>query len=56
MIFKDARITRESLVIESLAEMSLDSLASYYINNTDEHVFIYPVLYDNLIKDLCAQD
>lgn len=56
MIFKDARITRESLVIESLAEMPLDSLASYYINNIDEHVFIYPVLYDNLIKDLGAQD
>ena len=56
MIFKDAKITRESLVIESLSEMSLDSLASYYVNNIDEQAFIYPILYDNMIKDLGAQD
>lgn len=55
-IFSDAKITRESLVIESLSEMSLDSLASYYIDNPEERCFIYPILNEKLIKDLGEQD
>lgn len=55
-IFNDAKTTYEAIVIESLSDMSLDSLASYYIDNSEESVFIYPVLHDNLIKDLGSQD
>lgn len=43
---------RENTIIESLYDMDIKEIASYYIQHRDEHVFLKPFLYDSYVDAL----